>query len=212
MKVFILWIGDFVIQFFKVSSRNLLTFKSLTSINVFIMKKNAFILLLFVATFSLQAQDVLTSTYYFVRHAEKQVDGTRDPHLTEDGEARATKWGNLFKSEKIDVIYTTDYYRTKETASGLAAAMIVPNKLEPGTSNDITIKTYDPRNINIPEFLKETKGKRVVVVGHSNTTPNFVNAVLGKKKYEQIDESIYGNFYIVTVIGDKAEATLFNVD
>ncbi|NER19017.1 histidine phosphatase family protein [Spongiivirga citrea] len=176
------------------------------------MKKVIIFILLFTASFYLQAQEDVATTYYFVRHAEKQVDGTRNPHLTEEGKARANKLGTMFKNEKIDVIYTTDYYRTKETASGIAVAMKMPEKLEPGSIFNITVKAYDPRDINLPQFLKETKGKRVVVVGHSNTTPNFVNSILGKKKYEQIDESVYGNVYIVTVIGDKAEATLFNID
>lgn len=174
------------------------------------MKIKFSILLLIVAFSYVQAQDA--TTYYFVRHAEKQVDGTKNPHLTEEGKLRSTQWGKMLKNEKIDVIYSTDYFRTKETASGMVAAIMLPEKPKPGTNLGIKIKTYDPRNLDLPKFLEETHGKRVVIVGHSNTTPTFVNAILGEKKYEQIDESIYGHLYIVTVVNGKATATLIQTD
>jgi len=173
------------------------------------MKKNILTLLVLMFTLLMYAQDAVTTTYYFVRHAEKQVDGTKNPHLTKEGEIRASQWGAMLKNEKIDIIYSTDYFRTKETASGILTAMVGDGEeLKVGDVINVKIKTYDPRNINLPKFLEETEGKRVVVVGHSNTTPNFVNSIIGKKKYKSIDESVYGNFYIVTITNGVATATL----
>ena len=49
------------------------------------------------------------------------------------------------------------------------------------------------------EFINNTKGKTVLVVGHSNTTPSFVNKVLNEEKYQNINDSVNGNLYIVTI-------------
>ena len=62
---------------------------------------------------------------------------------------------------------------------------------------------YDPRHIDGKAFINKTKGKTVLIVGHSNTTPMFVNAVIGNKKYNQIDDNNNGNLYIVTIVDDK---------
>jgi len=165
------------------------------------MKHPIFITLLFLlscASFSQENKSESASevtTYYFIRHAEKDRSNPseQNPHLKEEGLKRAGNWSNILGNIKFDVIYSTDYHRTKETALPTADK----NKL------DITI--YDSRELNtiIDDFLNNTKGKTVLVVGHSNTTPAFVNAVLGIKKYEDIDDSNNGNLYIVTIIGDK---------
>jgi broad specificity phosphatase PhoE len=143
-----------------------------------------------------------TTTYYLIRHAEKdQSDKTnRNPHLTEEGLKRAENWANVLKDIKFDMVYSTDYHRTKETAAPTAKA----NKLE--------ISFYDPRNMNPKEFMKSTMGKRVLIVGHSNTTPMFTNGLLGEKKYDMIAEDNNSNLYIVTVTKDLKTSTLLKVD
>jgi 2,3-bisphosphoglycerate-dependent phosphoglycerate mutase len=134
------------------------------------------------------------TTYYFIRHAEKDRSNPteKNPHLTEEGLKRADNWSNILGNVKFDSVYSTEYHRTIETAKPTADK----NKL------DITI--YDPNNLNnVDDFIKDTKGKTVLVVGHSNTTPAFVNVILGKRKYEDIDDRNNGNLYIITIIGDK---------
>lgn len=134
------------------------------------------------------------TTYYFIRHAEKDRSNAleRNPHLTQKGLERAQKWSEIFGNIEFDAVYSTNYHRTKQTAQPTADR----NKLE------ITI--YDPNNIDTPKaFLEDNKGKTVLVVGHSNTTPAFVNAIIDQKKYEDIEDSNNGNVYIVTIIGDK---------
>ena len=56
------------------------------------------------------------------------------------------------------------------------------------------------KNIDTKAFLESTKGETVLVVGHSNTTPTFVNKLLGQDKYKQIDDSNNANLYIVTIL------------
>lgn len=134
----------------------------------------------------------ITTTYYFIRHAEKdRTDPSdKDPHLTDIGNARAEKWSNILGGVKFDAVYSTDYHRTKETAQPTA------------TKNHLEIKIYDPNTIDVKSFMLETKGQNVLIVGHSNTTPAFVNKLLGNKKYSDIDDSNNGNLYIVTITGN----------
>ncbi|WP_353778442.1 histidine phosphatase family protein [Winogradskyella sp. 3972H.M.0a.05] len=143
-----------------------------------------------------------TTTYYFIRHAEKdRSDKTnRDPHLTEAGKKRAEDWSKILSHIKFDIVYSTNYNRTKETAQPTA------------DKNNLEITLYDPRNIDGKAFMSDTKGKTVLVVGHSNTTPMFVNGVLGAQKYPQMDDNNNGSLYIVTVAGDTKVDQLLEIN
>ena len=142
---------------------------------------------------STDSEEKVTSTYYFIRHAEKDRSDSsdKDPHLTEIGQLRATQWSEILGEVKFDAVYSTDYNRTRETSQPTAA------------KNNLEIKLYDPRNMDVKSFMEETKGKTVLVVGHSNTTPDFVNKLVGHNKYDEIDDSNNGNLYIVSVTGDN---------
>lgn len=144
-------------------------------------------------TFGQETSTPTTTTYYFIRHAEKNRSNPseKDPHLTEQGHKRAQNWNKVLENIHFDAIYTTDYNRTRETAQ--------PTALK----NQLEIKTYNAKsNFNEP-FKKATYGKTVLVVGHSNTIPDFVNAVIGNKKYDDIDDGNNGNIYIVSLTGDN---------
>ena len=143
-----------------------------------------------------------STTYYFVRHAEKDRSdpSDRNPHLTEKGELRSKKWSEILKNVKFDAVYSTDYNRTRETAQPTAS------------KNSVEITLYDPRNIDITEFKEKTKGKTVFIVGHSNTTPTFVNQILGYHKYEDIDDNNNGNLYIVTIAGTVITDQLLTIN
>ncbi len=143
-----------------------------------------------------------TTTYYLIRHAEKdRSDKTnRNPHLTEDGLKRADNWANVLKDVKFDMVYSTDYNRTKETALPTAKA------------NNVELKFYNPSDMQIEQFMEASKGKTVLVVGHSNTTPLFTNGLLGEKKYEMIADDNNANLYIVTVTKTSKSSTVLVVD
>lgn len=160
---------------------------------------NLFFLALFCLSLSCKQDDKTktssmteTSTYYFIRHAEKDRSDPSDknPHLTEIGKARAAHWSDILSEVKFDAVYSTDYNRTKETAQ--------PTTMK----NNLELQIYDPNTIDAKSFMKDTKGQTVLIVGHSNTTPEFVNKILGDKKYQDIDDSNNGNLYIVTISGD----------
>lgn len=170
------------------------------------MKK--LILILLIALFAFPSCNQKTdkkediSTYYLIRHAEKErSDSTdRNPELTEKGLQRAENWATHFKDVKFDMVYSTDYNRTKQTAMPSAKA------------NNVELQFYNPSNMKIEEFMVKTKGKTVLIVGHSNTTPKFTNGLLGEPKYEDIADDNNSNLYIVTVTNDSKTSKLSVVD
>ncbi len=137
----------------------------------------------------------VTTTYYFIRHAEKDLSNpsNQNPDLTPEGEARSTKWKRYFADKGIDAVFSTNYLRTIKTATPTAEA------------NNLVILDYDPNNLYSDNFKKATVGKTVLVVGHSNTTPAFVNAIVNEDKYPEIDESVYGTLYKVVVTGTEVD-------
>ncbi|MCF6346671.1 MAG: histidine phosphatase family protein [Flavobacteriaceae bacterium] len=165
------------------------------------MKKYFFLLSLLIIICSSYAQENTTSTYYLIRHAEKDRSDTtnKNPSLTENGQQRAEKWSQLFEQFQIDAVYSTNYKRTQNTA------------LPTAKKNNLTIKTYHPFKIDMKQFLKDTKGTSVLIVGHSNTTPSFVNKLIGKEVYKDIDDTNNANLYIVTIKGEQISHVLVKI-
>jgi len=164
--------------------------------------------LLVLPTFSQENKEVIentigTTTYYFIRHAEKdRSDVTnKNPNLLQKGVFRAVKWTYILEHVKFGAVYSTDYNRTKQTAQPTAE------------KNNVDVTIYNSSELNSEEFIKNTKGKTVFIVGHSNTTPMFVNAVIGNEKYEPIDDSNNANLYIITISGSgEISDTLLVID
>ena len=127
-----------------------------------------------------------TTTIYFIRHAEK-VDSSKNPDLSTFGLERAAHWGEIFSHTTFDAIYSTDFSRTKQTAMPTAANKKI----------DITI--YDPKNIDFQKFKTDNLGKTVLVVGHSNSIPDFVNKLINQDVYPTMEDKTFGNLYIVTL-------------
>lgn len=171
----------------------------MTSAIQLLLKAILFLCFVF-CTLPMQSQEV--TTYYLIRHAEKDVSdkSNRNPHLTEVGKKRALAWRSILKNVPFDKVYSTAYYRTQETAAPTAA------------DQQLIVEDYDPRNLYNAAFQSATQGKTVLVVGHSNTTPVLANKILGKENYANIDESIHGNLYIIQRLGDTASAQLLSLE
>ncbi|HSP40104.1 MAG TPA: phosphoglycerate mutase family protein [Gillisia sp.] len=141
------------------------------------------------------------TVYYFIRHAEKDTSNPvdKDPELTEEGIKRSEKWAKVFNDISFDVIYSTDYKRTRSTAKTVA------------DSQDKEVIIYNATKLNDETFKANTKGKTVLVVGHSNTNPAFVNYILEEKRYSDIPETESGSLFIVTVYpgGEKHSQVLY---
>lgn len=142
------------------------------------------------------------TTYYLIRHAEKlRIDITdKNPKLNYEGVKRADAWKEVFTNVKLDAVYSTDYNRTKLTAKPTADSKHLP------------IFLYDPKNMYSESFQYKTKGKAVLVVGHSNTTHVFANKVLGRDEYNPINDDNNSNLYIVSVIDGKAFSILLKIN
>ena len=172
------------------------------------LKMKNFFLLSLLLSFALlscakkKENSVDTTTYYLIRHAEKdRSDKTnRDPNLSEKGKQRAEQWANYFENIEFDAIYSTDYNRTRETATPTAEA------------NELNLVFYDPFKIDFEEFLTKTKGKTVLIVGHSNTTPMLTNRILGEEKYEAMDETDNISLFKVTLTEDSKTSELLKID
>lgn len=142
------------------------------------------------------------TTYYFIRHAEKDTtDSGKDPELTGQGRERAQKWVEVFKDVEFDLIYSSDYKRTLNTAKPIAE------------SQGKEIALFNTKKLNDRDFQEKTKGKKVLIVGHSNLNPQWVNYILEEQKYEDLSEAQYGSLFIATIHPDgsrTSEVLYFN--
>lgn len=160
---------------------------------------------LFIGSFNISklgAQEKETiSTYYLIRHTEKVTTdkSNRDPELNSIGKEHALHWAETLKTVAFDAIYSTDYIRTQNTAAPIAQQQGLP------------ILPYNPRILFNAEFQRATKGKTVLIVGHSNSTPAFVNAMLGKKKFTALSEDDYNSLFIVSKQGEHSNPILLNI-
>jgi len=146
-----------------------------------------------------KVEDTVT-TYYFIRHAEKDRSDTEnvDPELTQKGLGRAMHWAEIMDDVAIDAIYSTDYERTQMTAAPIAV------------KKNLTVQIYDAGTIDIAQFKAENLNKKVFVVGHSNTTPDFVNKMIGQEKYAQLDDLQNGSLFIVEIVNGIASDMRLN--
>jgi broad specificity phosphatase PhoE len=130
----------------------------------------------------------LSADIYLVRHFEKQVSTKvtgSDVSLTELGQLQAQALAKLLLDRNITQIYSTDYKRTKQSASPIAKAL------------NITIQTYNPNELAaFAEHLNSLESN-ILVLGHSNTTPELF-ALL--KCYDVIlNDGDYGDVFKVAL-------------
>lgn len=136
------------------------------------------------------------TTVILVRHAEKVVSTGDDPALSERGLARASELARVLADVPIDVIYTTQFVRTRDTAAPLANTRgITPVVITSG-------KTYAA---DLARTIREKHaGQTVLVVGHSNSTSNLLRE-LGVENPPRIEETRYDDLFIYTISGNKSK-------
>lgn len=165
------------------------------------MKK--ILLLLFVAVLLQQTANAQKAVkVWIVRHAEKlAVDPQdKDPELSEDGKERAQALMKELRGKKIDSIFATDYKRTKLTGFPLADKI------------GISVKTYDPAQIKVlaKQWASNSKGKNLLIIGHSNTVLEIIEAFGGKRPMKALTDDDYDYIFELTVKGDKTEVNTGN--
>lgn len=168
-----------------------------------ILKKNTsgkLLVLLFVLGVSIPSFAQDTYTIYLVRHAEKEVSESnpRDPGLTPCGQERAESIANFLHDVNIDVVYSSDYIRTKNTAE--PTSKLKAKKTE----------IYNPRELESFAKTLTERSQDALVVGHSNTTGVLAGILVGEEIASvSMSEDVYNKIYQVVICGDSKKLNLF---
>ncbi len=136
--------------------------------------------------------DPKTNILFLIRHAEKDTSVTNndDPGLTAEGAGRAEALVKIFKDVTLFRIGCTNKMRALKTIEPIQKAKGVP------TDN------YQ-KDMQIPyvEDLMLSTGRKILMVGHSNTIPELLNFLTKTKKYQPIAENDFSRFYVVSTQG-----------
>ncbi len=146
-----------------------------------------------------------SGTAYLVRHAEKvtgdaaqALDDPRDPPLTAAGEARAAALADRLMDAGIVQVWSTDTTRTRDTAQPLADRL------------GLDVQLYDPSDL--PGFAAQLKGgpdDTVLVVGHSNTTPQLAEALGADPGEPIVEKTEYDRLYQIDLTTGQGEIQRF---
>jgi 2,3-bisphosphoglycerate-dependent phosphoglycerate mutase len=157
-------------------------FRSLIFAENFAMR-NVLLVLLWSIVGIAQAQ-AQASIIFLVRHCEKALESTNNPNLAEEGHKRAQHLAEILKNAGIEAVYSTNTKRTMQTGEPLAKAM------------NLNIQVYEPKDSTFAQTLRQA-GKKILVVGHSNTVPELLNQLMGTETYQPND--LYGDLWVVNL-------------
>ena len=136
-----------------------------------------------------------------VRHGEK-APGTVDVPLADAGDARARALAEVGKGAGVQMILTTQYRRTQQTAATLATALSITAEVV-GVQGDVS-----QHAVSVAAAIKSRhSGRTVLVVGHSNTIPSIV-AALGGTRYPDLCDEEYDALFIVVIDAEGAARTV----
>lgn len=131
-----------------------------------------------------------TTTYYIVRHAEKQYE-SGNPPLSDSGQARAIALRDTLLNKNIKYIFVSDQLRTQQTAQPTANAYHLTFTAYPAT-NAGTLSL-----IQKLQTYKSTAG--ILVVGHSNTIPVIIDSLMKAPQHISINGNDFDNLYVVKI-------------
>lgn len=129
---------------------------------------------------------------YVIRHAEK-ADTADNPELNAQGKQRAERLAEMLRNAGVEMIASTRYARTQQTAEPLAKWL------------DIPIETYNAGDADAIIKKVRDAGKTALIVGHSNTVPNIVQAAGGHAP--ELTEKDYGDLFQLVI---SAQGTVTN--
>jgi broad specificity phosphatase PhoE len=133
------------------------------------------------------------TVFFVVRHAEK-ADSSGDPDLSAAGKKRAEQLMRTLEHLRVDAIFHTAFRRTKQTAETLAGKLAI---------TPVIYGQTDQTWIN--GVVASQKGKRTLIVGHSDTVDLIVNGLTGGTISPIGDH--YDNLFIV-VISDTSKTVV----
>jgi 2,3-bisphosphoglycerate-dependent phosphoglycerate mutase len=135
-----------------------------------------------------------TTTYYVIRHAEKEAGTTMtattiktsDVPLSVKGERRAGALKNLLINKSIQQIWSTNTIRTRATVQPYTKEVLKELRLYSNDSLQHYISAW-----------KEFNSESILIVGHSNTVDDIVNGLKGDKVLKDLPDSQYGDLFII---------------
>ena len=136
-----------------------------------------------------------TTTYYIVRHAEKETTNTMttDVPLSAAGKDQAVDLKEKLKGHDIRHIFSTNYSRTLAT--------VEPTRQYFNT----IIQLYNTKDTmdRFIEMLRKINEGNVLIVGHANTVDDIINKLTGEKILPgDLPDSAYGDLFIVKKRGE----------
>ena len=129
-------------------------------------------------------------TIILLRHAEKDMtdEDVVDPDLSVQGKQRAQNLIRAINKYRPDAIYSTNYKRTRATVRPLARKQRAMTLI------------YDERNLpQMRDLILSGVFKKIIVVGHNNTTPALVNMLTGSDDFNSLGENEYDKIFVVKV-------------
>jgi probable phosphoglycerate mutase len=137
----------------------------------------------------------ITTTIYIVRHAEKDLTpNLPDPLLTPAGQQRALALHDtLMRRRPLSAIFSTATTRTRATAEPLAQALSLP------------IQSYDAKQLPalVARIRRDYAGQKVLIVGHSNTILETVQAFGAARPVPTIGDNEYDYLLEVRMAKDS---------
>ena len=150
------------------------------------MKYRWFLFLMMYVWMSAYAHAEPTQTLFLIRHAEKASSSRVDPDLSEAGKKRAQQLARILSPQDLQLVITTNYKRTRQTAMPTIEAQ---DEAEYLLINSVAT--------TVEKVLALPDATSALVVGHSNTVPMII-AALGGPEVE-IPESSFDHLYILTI-------------
>ena len=131
---------------------------------------------------------------YIVRHAEKGTNSPTDPDLSAAGQARALVLKDSLNKVPVAAIYSTNYKRTQQTAAPTA------------TVKSLNPVIYDSNDLKAlaDKILKDNLNQTVLIVGHSNTVLETIEAFQAQRPVAVVNDSEYNYLFKVTLKENKA--------
>jgi 2,3-bisphosphoglycerate-dependent phosphoglycerate mutase len=135
-----------------------------------------------------QESDMEIRNIILVRHAEKADNDPHDPDLLPVGLQRADILAEIFREWPFDKVYSTDYKRTLATIQPLA------------DNQGLNIQIYEHKTLyDFAQQILKSDDKNILVCGHTNTTPELINLLIGEEKYDEMPMEEYNTIWWVQI-------------
>jgi phosphohistidine phosphatase SixA len=138
--------------------------------------------------------DTSETCVILVRHADKNTDWVGDdPPLSPAGRERASALAHTLRDAHVDVIYCTYFLRTRTTAESVAVM----------TGDSVQVVDQAHPETLAARVWSADRGRRVLIVGHSDTVPAIVHALCPSAPAD-LGPVGYDRLFIVTRRGSDA--------